>query len=67
MRIPGLASRRATTAVGPLRSAELVAGTTRRSYRVFWSSGAAPDAMVDLVGIHVISSGFVREMFFLIS
>jgi hypothetical protein len=34
---------------------------------LFWSSRAAPDAMVVLVGIHVIRSGFVREMFFLIS
>jgi hypothetical protein len=32
-----------------------------------WSSRAAPDAMVVLVGIRVIRSGFVREMFFLIS
>jgi hypothetical protein len=34
---------------------------------LFWLSGAAQDAMVILVGIHVIRSGFVREMFFLIS
>jgi hypothetical protein len=34
---------------------------------LFWSSRAAPDAMVVLVGIHVIHSRFVREMFFLIS
>jgi hypothetical protein len=31
---------------------------------LFWSSRAAPDAMVVLVGIHMIRSGFVREMFF---
>jgi hypothetical protein len=34
---------------------------------LFWSSRAAPDAMVVLDGIHVIRSGFVREIFFLIS
>jgi hypothetical protein len=34
---------------------------------LFWSSRAALDAMVALVGLHVIRSGFVREMFFLIS
>jgi hypothetical protein len=34
---------------------------------LFWSNRAAPDAMVVLVGIHVIRWGFVAGMFFLIS
>jgi hypothetical protein len=34
---------------------------------LFWLRRAAPDAKVILVRIHVIRSGFVREMFFLIS